>query len=76
MENQKARPNENGPTDKTMKGKDHKVQGSGGQRPCWDSQAWLFPLLHVREMTVLRGTKFFVFAARLTRRRELATIIP
>jgi hypothetical protein len=58
-----------------MKGKDHKAQGHAGTAPCWDSQAWVSPLLHVREISVLRCTKLFVFTARYTRRRELGSII-
>ena len=43
MENQKARPNENGPTDKTMKGKDHKVQGRGGTAPLLGQSSLALP---------------------------------
>jgi len=43
MENQKARPNENGPADKTMKGKDHKVQGSGGTAPLLGQSSLALP---------------------------------
>jgi len=57
-----------------MKGRDYKAQATG-QRPCWDSQARLSPLLHMREIPVSRCTEFFAFTARQTRRREPATII-
>jgi len=63
------------PTGKTMKGRDYKAQATG-QRPCWDSQARLSPLLHMREIPVSRCTEFFAFTARHTRRRELGSIIP